>query len=294
MMKGLPASGKSTKSREIVGNGKTAVRLNRDDLRLMIFGKDFRWSGKKEDVVIRAEKSIAELSLGLGFNVVIDDTNLSPKNEDMWRGIAEMCDSVFELIEMPTAVNDCIYQDRMRQGNGRVGRAVIENMALRYNLLPDLDPNRSKITIWDVDGTLMNISHRLGRVDANGKRIHPSALKNEAMLDKINRPIADWFYVMNRSTTTFIVSGRGTDEAILTEDMLICNGVSPVRMFMRNGGDHRADTIVKQEILDKIIARYGKDSIDFIVDDRPSVVAMWRSNGLKVYPVNQESWEGRE
>jgi hypothetical protein len=197
------------------------------------------------------------------------------------------------LIDLTKTVNvdTCVCRDRGRVS--RVGRAVIENMALRYNLLPQLVVRR-KITIWDIDGTLANIDHRLDRVDKNGKKIHVSALKSEAWKDGLNRTIAEWLLTAHETFQVFVVSGRGTDEAIPTENWLANKGVHPDRVFMRNGGDNRSDDIVKQEILDRIFSTYGRDSIEFVVDDRPRVVAMWRKNGLKVYPVNQGSWEGKE
>jgi predicted kinase len=292
MLKGLPASGKSTLSRELVGNGKSCIRINRDDLRAMMYGKYSSWSGKKEEIVIKAEKAMASSALTSGYNVIIDDTNLSYRHKDMWSNIANTVDAKFEVVEVNTDIDSCVFRDRMR-GNERVGRAVIENMALKYNFLIPLSPNRSKITIWDVDGTLIDISHRCGR-DENGKILHPTALKHLAYQDKVYKPIAKWFKQAQNTTTAFIVSGRGTDEGIFTEDMLRTAGVVPDRMFMRNSGDNRADVIVKKEILDRILFVYGVDCIEFVVDDCPSVVNMWRSNGLKVYPVNQQSWEGRE
>jgi len=45
---------------------------------------------------------------------------------------------------------------------------------------------------------------------------------------------------------------------------------------MRKGGDRRPDTIVKHEILRRF---FEKKDILFVVD-RPSVVEMWRSEGL--------------
>jgi hypothetical protein len=195
-----------------------------------------------------------------------------------------------DLTQIP--IDECIRRDRCR-GNDRVGRAVIENMALRYNLLPKLQI-RTRIAIFDIDGTLANIDHRLNISDGKGKIMHPSALKQYAMQDRLNTPVADWLCSAQKDVVIFIVSGRGTDEAVTTDNWLLQNRINPDRIFMRQGGDNRADTIVKQEILTRIDSIYGKYSIEFVVDDRPAVVQMWRNNGLKVYPVNQESWEGRE
>ena len=49
-------------------------------------------------------------------------------------------------------------------------------------------------------------------------------------------------------------------------------------LFMRADGDYRADSIVKEEIYhDKIEPVYN---VLLVLDDRDSVVKMWRSLGL--------------
>jgi hypothetical protein len=53
-------------------------------------------------------------------------------------------------------------------------------------------------------------------------------------------------------------------------------------LYMRKDGDYRRDDIVKQEILD---AHINKDSVLFVLDDRQSVVDMWRRNGVTCFQV---------
>jgi len=56
---------------------------------------------------------------------------------------------------------------------------------------------------------------------------------------------------------------------------------------MRKKGDFRKDIIVKQEILDKYIK---KENLKIVVDDRPSVIMMWKSNGLNVIDVGNNKY----
>lgn len=53
---------------------------------------------------------------------------------------------------------------------------------------------------------------------------------------------------------------------------------------MRRAKDSRPDTEVKQDILDQY---FKKELIDVVIDDRPSVIRMWRSNGLEVLDVGK-------
>ncbi|MBV1934915.1 MAG: hypothetical protein KUG59_09500 [Parvibaculaceae bacterium] len=48
--------------------------------------------------------------------------------------------------------------------------------------------------------------------------------------------------------------------------------------FMRPDNDSRADHIIKEEILDKLLAQGAE--IEFAVDDRNQVVNMWRRRGI--------------
>ena len=55
-------------------------------------------------------------------------------------------------------------------------------------------------------------------------------------------------------------------------------------LYMRNEKDMRPDTIVKKEILDNDLN--SKYNIKYVLDDRNSVVQMWRDEGLTVLQVN--------
>ena len=52
-------------------------------------------------------------------------------------------------------------------------------------------------------------------------------------------------------------------------------------LLLRSNNDFRPDTIVKKELLDKYLVDngYTKDDVAFILEDRASVVKMWRDNG---------------
>jgi len=54
---------------------------------------------------------------------------------------------------------------------------------------------------------------------------------------------------------------------------------------MRPIGDYTPDNQLKERWLDEFISKGGK--IDFVFDDRPKVVAMWRSRGVFVFDCNQ-------
>lgn len=297
MNKGLPASGKSTWAMKTVGNGKANIRLNRDDLRAMLYGSQFSFTRKKEDYVIACQKAMAAEALAKNLNVIIDDTNLGERNKNMWGQFAKDHNSKFEVNDMTNVeVDVCVMRDKLRAIKGEklsqaVGRAVIERMALWHGLLPDLRKGYEKIVFFDIDGTLADGSHRYYLTHGHQKDwVH---FKRLAPKDKLDHTIAKWFHACKEDYTVFIMSGRDTREGLVTEGWLEKHWIKPERLFVRQWGDSRDDRIVKEEMLHKVFDRYGKENVLFAVDDRPRVVQMWRDNGIKVYPVNQHRWEER-
>ncbi len=124
---GIPASGKSTWAKEFVENNSNWIRVNRDDIRKM-FGK--YWLPKREYLVEAVEYDIAEEAILLGWNVIVDDTNLNPKYIDGWKEVADItqCDIEFKEFKVPLDV--AIERDRNRDNS--VGEDVIRNFYKKY------------------------------------------------------------------------------------------------------------------------------------------------------------------
>jgi predicted kinase len=73
---GLPASGKSSFAKaEVKANGKTMVRVSRDDLRSMLFNDICL--DKREAFISEVEKSIVMSALASGKNVIVDACHIS-------------------------------------------------------------------------------------------------------------------------------------------------------------------------------------------------------------------------
>jgi hypothetical protein len=74
------------------------------------------------------------------------------------------------------------------------------------------------------------------------------------------------------------MSGREDICKDLTETWLKTHGLFVGPLFMRKTGDRRKDNIVKRELFDSYIK--DKYYVEFVLDDRSQVVAMWRDLGL--------------
>lgn len=127
MLKGLPGSGKSTLAERLVKQ-ESYMRVNRDLIREMLHYSIF--NSFNESVTVVIEKMIVTQLLGYGENVVVDDCNLNPKNEEMWHKIAGESRADFEVEIIGTNLEECILRDSKREKS--VGRAVIEEMARKY------------------------------------------------------------------------------------------------------------------------------------------------------------------
>jgi len=140
--------------------------------------------------------------------------------------------------------------------------------------------------IFDLDGTLADISHRRHFVATKPKNW--AAFNATMHLDKPNQPVVDLIQIVfyfgceqgenDQPNKVVICSGRGEEQRKVTEDWLKEHAIPFHGLYMRPAKDNRADYIVKEELLAKIRADGYDPTVVF--DDRNSVVEMWRRNGL--------------
>lgn len=273
MFRGLPASGKSTRAREIMEEGGNFVRVNRDDLRAMLhIGK---WSGKKEDITKKIQIGIIETILNNGNNVIVDDTNLRPQDEQKWNDVSKKYGAKFEIVDIDKDVFTCLSRDLNREK--KVGENVIWKMALssgRYK-------SDKKYVLVDIDGTLADISHRLHYVQ--GEKKDWDGFFSEMDQDSVRKDVVDLVWKASEDHDLFLVSGRPDKYRERTKEWLSEKGINGyfTGLLMRDTDDKRPDTMVKQDIL----KCFGAENVEYVIDDRPCVIEMWRSNGIKVIDV---------
>ncbi len=138
-----------------------------------------------------------------------------------------------------------------------------------------------KIVLFDIDGTLANISHRrpILELDPNNWKDFFDAIGD----DTPNMAVVGLYNLLwaNSGYECIVVSGRPENYRRITEQWFVWNNIPFDRLIMRTENDARADHIIKEEMLQTIIAE-GKE-IAFVVDDRQSVVDMWRRNGITCF-----------
>jgi predicted kinase len=265
---GLPASGKSTWSKEIIDkNPNSYKRINKDLLRDMLDNNHF--SKDSEKFILDVRDALILMALEKGKHVIIDDTNFSSKHENR---IRELIKDKAELIikdftHVPIEV--CIERDLKRPNS--VGEKVIKEM---YNQHIKPKPEVIEVidglpfaVICDLDGTLALL---------NGRNPYDASTCDNDILNTVVASII-------KDKTVLLVSGREDKYREPTIKFLEKNNIKYESLFMRPTGDFRKDSIIKREIFNNNIR--GKYNIEFVVDDRLQVCRMWYDLGLNLLKV---------
>lgn len=267
-MKGLPASGKTTRAMQLVSDG--FKRVNKDDIRAMV--DNGKHSRENEKLVRKIEEQLVSELVSAGKNVVIDSTNFA--YDEFWKSWAEArgvrCD--VEFIDTP--VTECIARDASR-GDRSVGAKVIQGMYDRYLRVVNrpLDYDLQTAYIFDIDGTLALMN---GRSPYDYSKVGT---------DIVNRDVACVMRQLQEAGNSVIVmSGRDASCLAETDRWLESKNLVPQILLMRPEGDTRKDSVVKRELYQKHVA--GRFEVLGVFDDRNQVVDMWRSLGLTCFQVH--------
>jgi predicted kinase len=301
--RGLPGSGKTRWAREYVDSQPpgSVIRLNREDLRRMALPIGYSVPQLDAEVVISAlrDSALAGL-LRRKVDVICDDTNLPTAYVKVLMEIARLAGAAVVIQDFTHVPLDiCIERDRYRLSNNDtrgayVGEDVIRGMHDRFIAshkgkplpvpsLPEVPKTAPYVApegkpyafLVDLDGTtaLMN-----GR----------SPYDESCVIDDLpNMPVIETVRALTASGwQPVFMSGRTAACRDDTETWLLrhvfgtemMTSTLPSPLLMRGVGDTRRDAVVKLELFN----HYVRDQyhVRLILDDRSSVVEMWRGLGL--------------
>lgn len=286
IMRGIPASGKTTTATKMAKSTPHVVMLNRDIMRETMLN---RWSKTGEKVVKAAQRVAAGSALKTMQNVVviIDDTNIYAKQVDEWRALAARHGAEFQEIMHLCDPEEAIERDSKR--DKPVGSNVIMRMhkeltkqndlknrkereMRNLDFSPEFDAQLRTAIIVDVDGTLAKMRNR-GPYE-----------QELAGSDRLNFPIWRVVELLAKQTQAkiFFVSAREDTYCTVTANWLLSNidiatsDYKDSELLMRPAGDNREDSVIKREIYDQNIK--GKYNVLAVFDDRNRVVDMWRDD----------------
>jgi len=311
ILQGLPASGKTTWALEFLKNNPGWIRTNKDELRAMCHASKF--SKQNEKMIIEIRDQIILKALSEGLSVIVDDTNFEDKHYHhiygLVRDLIEAGQLVIEVKFFEVSLDEALKRNSLREK--KVPESVITSMYTKYiekktqqeiadTLNKDTfitpyvwqDPDMPKTIIVDIDGT---VAIRKDRGPFDWCKVYN---------DDINQPVVD--IVIRYAATHQIIFMSGRDEVCRSETerwiiqkmfnlenvkrvfpdytaqdekyrMLRANMLMKnLQLFMRPKNDRRKDSIVKMELFEQV---RKQSYIDFILDDRNSVVKMWRDAG---------------
>lgn len=288
ILRGLPASGKSTYAKSWVEHGHLSrTMVERDQIRKngSLF-KDGVYNHKRGDegIVIREQKRLIEEAFAEGKSVVVSDTNLSYKTISRLMNIAEANDATVrfkDFLDVPLDV--LIERDSKRENS--VGESVIRRMfhqsVKKLPTFVEWDDSLPVCVISDIDGTLT-----MGPKDRSP--YDWEKVGNDDLNLAVSH-ILDGVKTINYAEL-FLFSGRDGSSQLETEKWLNRQCITYDKLFMRAPGDRRPDSVVKREMFEQHIR--GKYNVLFILDDRPKVCRMWRDElGLNVLQAGDPHYE---
>jgi predicted kinase len=146
LTRGIQGSGKTTFARQFVTEDpEHRIRINNDDLRNMLGPY---WIPAREDLVANTKRNIAMDAIQRGYDIIIDNMNLNPKEVKFWQ---DLVDSHNNYITNPNVIQpdwlqweyeiefkdffdvsleECIRRDSLRENP--IGENVIRSTYEKY------------------------------------------------------------------------------------------------------------------------------------------------------------------
>ena len=300
IFRGVPASGKSTEAiRRAEADPKNVVRVNRDDIRMLMFG-EYHFSDEsandKENAVTQTENALIKSAIVAGKDVIVDSTNLNKQTVKRILRIAGTYFAEVEFVDFEVSYQDAVGWDWLR--GKRVGEKVINRFFQKHKIdevtgklpepptVPSLmdvefqpyvepsdDAYRGDCVLVDIDGT---IAHMTGRSPYDYSRVSE---------DSVDEHLSVLIRDLHRADYKIIFfTGRKSDSHDDTLAWLEAEfGDFEFDLYMRPADDERPDYVVKYEMFHKYIQ--GKYRVHLVLDDRLQVCRMWHKLGVKVLRV---------
>ena len=291
LCRGIQGSGKTIWARQWVEEDpENRVRINNDDIRNML-GK--YWVTSRENLVSSIKKNMAEEAINRGYDIVVDNMNLNPKEVLFWKDMIKMANMdpdgyqyEIEFKDFFISLEECIRRDAMRPNP--IGEKVIRETWKRYkHFIQTTEVERHvdkmrrytgkpKCIVIDMDSTMcFNVTKRpwFGEGAAEGMI---NDVPNTGMCD-IVRQLQEQYLVV-------VATGRDTSQAEVTKQWLAKQGINVDEFYFRTNKDYRKGVVVKKEQIEAILEKYD---IVAIFDDCEPIVDMYREMGLTVLQPNK-------
>ena len=263
------------------------------------------WVTSREDLVSKIKKGIAIDAMIQGYDIVIDNMNLNPKEVKFLQDlvnthnsyvndpkairpsdILSQCEYEIEFKDFFIPLEECIRRDAMRPNP--IGEKTIRDTWRRYkhfiqtseveryvNNLKRYE-GKPKCIVIDMDSTVcFNMSKRpwYGEGAAEG------------MIDDVpNTGVCDIIRQLQEQYSIVVATGRDTSQEEVTKQWLAKQGINADEFYFRTNGDYRKGVEIKKEEITAILEKYD---IVAIFEDCEPIVQMYRDMGLTVLQPNK-------
>lgn len=285
LMRGLPASGKSTKAREL--KTPNTVIVSRDDIREKMFLGEGVLSQREEDTLTQMEDAMVRAALRAKHDVIIDSMHLKQSYINRWQKLGYPV----EIVECNAPLDELLFRNIKR--SRFVPEDVIRKLHKKFT---NKDGSLRKVILKPEEYVTMNFPKYLSELysntayifDIDGTLAHNDGHRSfydysRVRDDSINGEVAFVAEALSADHDILIVSGRKNEARKDTLLWLEDHAIPYTSLYMREDGDDRSDAIVKYEILmNEIAPNY---EVFGVFDDRPSVCEMWRNVGIPTFQV---------
>lgn len=294
LCRGIQASGKSTWAKAWAKEDpEHRVRFNNDDIRNML-GE--YWVPNREGLVTELKRSFACEATRKGYNIVVDNMNLNPKEVKWWEDVIKVANATtefeyeLEFKDFFISVDECIRRDAMREQP--MGAKVIKDTWRRYRdfiIQEDIKNMLSKsaehvdgghpVILVDMDATLC--------LNTTGRPYYGDGAAEGMLNDIAIEGTCTLVRRMYEKCKVFIVTGReGTPEIVAaTKEWLAKHDIKVDELFFRPVKDYSPGAECKKKIYEDNIK--GKYNVQFVLEDNYKCVEMWREQGLTCLQPNE-------
>lgn len=290
--RGIPASGKSTWSKQWVSEDPTCrIRYNWDDLRNMMGPY---WVKEREGTSFLKENRDMFLKFWMnkGWDIVVDNMNLNPKDISYYNELIskhnEQSEFKYEIKfkDFFIEVEECIRRDKLRpnpigeytiRSIWKKYRDTIWNIVNRklYHTLHKQNELLPHCILVDLDGTVaLNLS---------GRPYYGEGCKEGLKTDEPIIPIIN--LIENYKGKVVFFTGR--DESVKEETKEWINShinIKDYELIMRPLYDYSDGAVCKAILYKDFI--YNRYYVDFVLEDSDKIVKTLRELGLFVLQPN--------
>lgn len=279
---GVSGSGKTTWAKAHVEHSPEQwVIIARDEARRELFPEfaphEYKHTKAREKKVSAYCEHLFNLSVGLDSNIIIADTNLNPTYRELWKKRGEEAGYNVRFQDFPMTYEEILQRNQYR-GTTSVPSTVLlrqweqwSDYIGRRKYVPD--ETKRKAILVDIDGT---IALKGNRSPFQWDRVGEDEPRS-FIIDLLRCYLSHYM-----DDEVIFLSGRDSVCRHETLNWIAKHMNIPIyniHLYMREEGDMRKDSIVKEELFWGCVA--DNYNVLAVFDDRPQVVEMWHDLGLE-------------